>query len=226
MIALILESFNVNTIMQSMKTYFTYLQTQVINNIWIHQHLVFFQEVTQKINYLKSFESADEWANQQQCITIFIIIKNLLILRELMLIISDMREATWMTNQSFSWHCICILRNEFTLWIYDSIVDFNTMSLKQRIDEITRLIMIKTLWIYCNKNKIIIHNVHILEVIDEQNQCFSLVCLWMKDMILKERLKWLNLKNCINFNWWEIIKWWLQDHLVCFCWIQLCFYVL
>jgi len=226
MIALILESFNVNTIMQSMKTYLTHLQTQVTDNIWIHQHLVFFQEAIQKINYLESLESADERVNQQQCITIFVIIKNLLILKELMLMISDTKEATRMTNQSFLWHCICMLRDEFTLWIYNLIVDLNTMSSKQRINEITKLIMIKTLWIYCNKNKIIIHNVRILEIIDEQNQCLSLVCLWMKDMILKERLKWSNLKNCANFDWREIIKWWLQDCLVCFCWIQLCLHVL
>lgn len=30
--------------------------------------------------------------------------------------------------------------------------------------------MLKTLWIYCDKNKIIIHNVHTLEIINEQNQ--------------------------------------------------------
>lgn len=93
MAALIPGSFNVNTIMQSVKAYLTHLQTQATDDIRIHQHLASFQEATQKINYLESLESADERADQQQCTTISAAIKDLPTSGGLMLMTGDTKGA-------------------------------------------------------------------------------------------------------------------------------------
>lgn len=222
----IIEDFNEHTIMQSMKTYLTQLQTHVTNDVQIHEHVTSFQKEQQKNSYLESLESDAKQADQQHCIIIVVVVKDLSRTKELTLMTSDTKEATRFAYESSSWHFICVLRDNDTLWVFDLIFDFKKMKKKYCIDQITKMIMLKTLWTHCNKMHIVIRNVRILEIIDEQNQCLSLVCLWMKDMIVNERSKWSNLKNCANFDWREIIKWWLQDCLVCFCWIQLCLHVL
>ncbi len=226
MIASIVEDFNEHTIMQSMKAYLTQLQTRVTNDVRIHEHVTSFQKEQQKNSYLESLESDVKRADQQHCIIIVVVVKDLSRTKELTLITSDTKEETRFAHESSSWHFIWMLRDNDTLWVFDSIFDFEKMKKKYRIDQITKVTMLKTLWIHCDKMHIVIRNVCILEVVDEQNQCLSLVCLWMKDMIVNERSKWSNLKNCANFNWREIIKWRLQDRLVCFCWIQLCLHVL
>lgn len=71
--------------------------------------------------------------------------------------------------------------------------------------------MMKALWIYCKRNKNIIDDVCIINVANDQAQCISLICMWMKWMIISKQAKWLILKNCAN--WLKLIKWWIARQL-------------
>lgn len=71
--------------------------------------------------------------------------------------------------------------------------------------------MMKALWIYCKRNKNIINDVCIINVANDQAQCISLICMWMKWMIISKQAKWSILKNCAN--WLKLIKWWIARQL-------------
>jgi len=59
--------------------------------------------------------------------------------------ISDIKGAARSSDETYPWHCICVLRIGSVLWVYDPIFDPASMSLKQRIDQILRLMMTKVL---------------------------------------------------------------------------------
>jgi len=102
MITSIVEDFNEHTIMQSMKTYLTQMQTHVMNDVQIHEHVTSFQKEQQKNSYLESLESNAKQADQQHCIIIIIVIKDLSRMKDLMLMTNDTKEATRFTHESSS----------------------------------------------------------------------------------------------------------------------------
>ena len=88
--------------MQSMKAYLTQLQTRVTNDVRIHEHVTSFQKEQQKNSYLESLESDVKRADQQHCIIIVVVVKDLSRTKELTLITSDTKEETRFAHESSS----------------------------------------------------------------------------------------------------------------------------
>ena len=148
-------SFTAASTMQSVETFLTHLQSHATDGIRVHEHLTSFQEAKQKANYLESLGLAGERADQQHCTTISAAIKDLPASGGLTLMTSDTKGAARSANESSSWHCICVLRDQSTLWVFDPAFDPETMPFKQRIGQITGLAMLKALWTHCDKNQIV-----------------------------------------------------------------------
>jgi len=197
-------SFTAASTMQSVETFLTHLQSHATDGIRVHEHLTSFQEAKQKINYLQSLDDADEREDERQCTTISAAVKAWPASGGFMLMTSDTKGAARLTNEPSSWHCICVLRHNSTLWVYDPACDPDAMPPKQRIGQITGLAMMKALWTYCGKHGIIIHNVRITGVADDQEQCIPLACLWMERMVLGGKTQWPTLEDCAN--WRELTK--------------------
>ncbi len=173
---ILVGSFIATSTMQSVEAWLTNLRSRTTGGVKIHDHVTSFQKAPQKIGYLNSVVSVADRADQARCITISVVIRDLPASRGLILMTSDTRGAARAANQSSSWHCICVLRNESTLWIYDPVGDPDTMPPKQRIGEITRLAMVKALWTYCDARNISIDNVRIMGIADTHDRCLSLSC--------------------------------------------------
>ncbi len=161
---ILVGSFTATSTIQSVEAWLTNLRSRTTGGVKVHGHVASFQKAPQKIGYLNSVVSAADRADQARCTTISAAIRDLPASGGLILMTSDTRGAARAANQSSPWHCICVLRDGSTLWIYDPASDPDTMPPKQRIGEITGLAMVKALWTYCDARNISIDNVRIMGV--------------------------------------------------------------
>ncbi len=145
MAASIAEGFNEHTIMQSVEAYLTQLQARATNDVRIHEHVASFQKGQQKNSYLESLGSDAKRADQQHCTTIAAAVKDLPRTGGLTLMTSDTKGAARSAHESSSWHSICVLRDNDTLWVFDPAFDPEEMKGKYRIGQITRVTMLKAL---------------------------------------------------------------------------------
>jgi len=139
------DSFTANSAMKSPETFLTHLKSRATDNIRVHERLTAFQEAAQKKSYLQSISDPTIKEDERRCTTISAAAKALLASEEFALMISDIKGAARSSDETYPWHCICVLRIGSVLWVYDPIFDPASMSLKQRIDQILRLMMTKVL---------------------------------------------------------------------------------
>jgi len=76
--------------------------------------------------------------------------------------ISDTKGAARSSDETYPWHCICVLRVGSVLWVYDPAFDPAPMPLKG-------LIMAKALWIWLGKHGITIRDMRITGAGDMKN---------------------------------------------------------
>jgi len=152
---ILVGSFTATSTMQSVEAWLTNLRSRTTGGVKVHGHVASFQKAPQKIGYLNSVVSAADRADQARCTTISAAIRDLPASGGLTLMTSDTKGAARSANESSSWHCICVLRDQSTLWVFDPAFDPETMPFKQRIGQITGLAMLKALWTHCDKNQIV-----------------------------------------------------------------------
>jgi len=142
--------------------------------------------------------------DERHCTTISAAAKALLASGGFALMTSDTKGAARSIDETYPWHCICVLRIGSVLWVYDPAFDPASMPLKQRIGQISGLMMAKALWTWFGKHGITINDMRITGAADDQDRCISLSCLWMEQMVIAGRAQWPSLENCAA--WRELTK--------------------